>query len=38
MMEDEIMINEIGKTANNSKTMINNSRVVIYDARPKLNA
>ena len=37
-IEDEIMIAEIGKTANNSKTQINNSRVIIYDARPKLNA
>lgn len=37
-IEDEIMISEIGKTANNSKTQINNARVVIYDARPKLNA
>ena len=38
MMEDEIMIVEIGKTANNDSTLINNSRVIIYDARPKLNA
>jgi len=38
MMEDEIMIVEMGKTANNNKTLINNSRVIIYDARPKLNA
>jgi hypothetical protein len=38
MMEDEIMMSEIGKSANNAKTVINNSRVVIYDARPKLNA
>ena len=37
-MEDEIMITEIGKTANRSSNMINNSRVIIYDARPKLNA
>ena len=37
-MEDEIMITEIGKTANKSGNMINNSRVIIYDARPKLNA
>jgi hypothetical protein len=36
-MEDEIMITEIGKT-NNSHNLINNSRVIIYDARPKLNA
>jgi len=37
-MEDEIYITEIGKTANRSGNMINNSRVIIYDARPKLNA
>jgi len=37
-MEDELMLNEIGKTANNSQTLINNSRVVIYDARPWLSA
>lgn len=37
-MEDEIMITEIGKSANRSNNMINNSRVIIYDARPKLNA
>ena len=37
-MEDEIMINEIGKTANKNNNIINNSRVIIYDARPKLNA
>jgi len=37
-MEDEIMLVEIGKTANNDKNLINNSRVVIYDARPKINA
>ena len=32
------MINEIGKTANNSQSLINNSRVIIYDARPWLSA
>lgn len=37
-MEDEMMIQEMGKTANNNKNLINNSRVIIYDARPKLNA
>jgi hypothetical protein len=37
-IEDEIMISEIGKTANNKNKQINNARVVIYDARPKLNA
>ena len=37
-MEDELMLNEIGKTANNKDTMINNSRVVIFDARPWLSA
>ena len=37
-MADELMINEIGKTANNSQTLINNSRVLIYDARPWLSA
>ena len=38
MMEDEIMLSEIGKTANHAETLINNSRVIIYDARPKINA
>jgi len=37
-LEDEIMITEIGKTANRRESIINNSRVIIYDARPKLNA
>jgi hypothetical protein len=32
------MLIELGKTANNNKNLINNSSVVIYDARPKLNA
>ena len=32
------MLIEIGKTANNNHTLINNNRVMIYDARPKLNA
>ena len=32
-IEDEIMIAEIGKTA-----VSKNTKVVIYDARPKLNA
>ena len=35
---DESMLIEIGKTANNNQTLINNNRVMIYDARPKLNA
>lgn len=29
---------EIGRTSNNSQSMINNSKIMIYDARPKLNA
>jgi myotubularin-related protein 6/7/8 len=37
-MEDELMVNEIGKTANKTQSLINNSRVVIYDARPWLSA
>ena len=37
-MEDEIMVQEIGKTANVNKSIMCNSRVVIYDARPKMNA
>lgn len=36
--EDEMMLMEMGKTANQDKNLINNSRVIIYDARPKLNA
>lgn len=32
------MIAEIGKTANSQNNLINNSRVVIFDARPKNNA
>jgi len=35
MVEDEMMLTEIGKA---SKEKIQYSRVVIYDARPKLNA
>lgn len=34
-MEDEIMLTEIGKTANKGSQL---GRVIIYDARPKLNA
>ena len=37
-VEDEIMIQEIGKTAGNKKNVMNNSWVMIYDARPYLNA
>ena len=37
-IEDEIMVAEIGKTANSIKSIVNNSRVIILDARPKLNA
>ena len=37
-MEDELMLNEIGKTANNMQTLVNNSRVLIYDARSWLAA
>ena len=29
---------EIGKTSNNSQSLVNNSRIMIFDARPKLNA
>jgi hypothetical protein len=36
--EDETMVQDIGKTANNSKSIIHNSRVIIYDARPYYNA
>ena len=36
--EDEIMVQDIGKTANSSNQIIHNSRVIIYDARPYLNA
>ncbi len=32
------MLQEIGKTANNNSSLINNSTLVIYDARPYLNA
>lgn len=32
------MLNEIGKTANAKDSLINNSRVVIYDARPWMSA
>lgn len=38
IIEDENMLVEMGKTANNDRNLINNSRVIIYDARPKLNA
>ena len=34
-MEDEIMLTEIGKTASKGSQL---GRVIIYDARPKLNA
>ena len=36
--EDETMVQDIGKTANTAKSIIHNSRVIIYDARPYLNA
>lgn len=35
MMEDEIMLSEIGKTSSKGNLV---GRVIIYDARPKLNA
>lgn len=38
IIEDENMLVEMGKTSNNGRAIINNSRVMIYDARPKLNA
>lgn len=37
-IDDEDMIVQIGKTANCKDNIINNSKVIIYDARPKLNA
>jgi hypothetical protein len=37
-VEDETMILEIGKTANKKNSMVNNSKVMIYDARPYINA
>jgi hypothetical protein len=37
-IDDEDLIAEIGKTANSQNNLINNSRVVILDARPKINA
>jgi len=37
-IDDEQMILEIGKTANKKNSMINNSKVMIYDARPYMNA
>ena len=37
-LEDEAMVNEIGKTSNTGRQLVHNSRVVIYDARPRLNA
>jgi hypothetical protein len=37
-MEDEIMVQEIGKTAQCNRSLVNNSWVMIYDARPYLNA
>lgn len=36
--DDEDMLMEIGRTSNSSSTIINNSRIMIFDARPKLNA
>mmetsp|Transcript_10506 Transcript_10506/g.17615 ORF Transcript_10506/g.17615 Transcript_10506/m.17615 type:complete len:568 (-) Transcript_10506:33-1736(-) len=36
--EDEKMIEEIGKTSITPTTVVHNSRVMIYDARPYLNA
>jgi hypothetical protein len=32
------MIVQIGRTANCKDNIVNSSKVVIYDARPKLNA
>ncbi len=32
------MLMEIGRTSNTSQSLINNSKVVIFDARPKLSA
>lgn len=37
-VEDEEMILEIGRTATSKKSIISNSWVMIYDARPQLNA
>lgn len=36
--DDEDMLMEIGRTSNNSQSMISNSKIMIFDARPKLNA
>ena len=41
VVEDEKMVEDIAKTAMSSKSMshmMHNSRIVIYDARPYLNA
>jgi acetylglutamate kinase len=38
VVEDEKMVEDIAKTAMTSKSMMHNSRIVIYDARPYLNA
>lgn len=36
--EDEIMIEEVGKTAENKRSLVNNSYLLILDARPYINA
>ena len=36
--DDEDMLMEIGRTSNTSQSLVNNSRIMIFDARPKLNA
>lgn len=38
VIEDENMLVELGRTSVNERNIINNSKVIIYDARPKLNA
>jgi hypothetical protein len=38
VMEDEKMVEDIAKTSMSSRSIIHNSRIVIYDARPYLNA
>jgi hypothetical protein len=37
-IDDEDMLVQIGRTANCKDNIINNSKIIIYDARPKLNA
>ena len=36
--DDEDMLLEIGRASKNSQAMISNSKIMIFDARPKLNA